>query len=373
MSYSLEGHNQFPSKIIYLDSRDASVYLSTNSNGDDLSSYFQYQLAEQIVIPDEMNCLISLNGATIPYSFYNIREGVNDKVDFIVCENGTLNTGSATLQIPAGNYSAISLGNYLEANIPNQVFTGTTYSFNFTADYQSDSQKFQFNIAGTGVDAGKVLYIQLLFSSGENASSHARIELGFKERDVLIVAGSSADTRISDNVVDINGSIHGVYIRTNLVSTGTLDSQNGTFSNILARIPIKVQSGGIIFSEAQNNTHKSLVDLNHIGVLTIRLTDERNRILDLNGLHFQLGIQIDFIKKIEPIQLETKESRRVAEESKEVNEYKLVSDTSSGKVVEMSQIIRQQAEQLNRYKNRNKVGRPRNVGRPKGTTKINQP
>jgi hypothetical protein len=369
MSYSLEGHNEFPSKIIYLDSRDASIYLATNSTGDNLSSYFQYQLTEQIVIPEEMNCLISLNGATIPYSFYNIRDGVNDKIDFLVCENGTLNTGTATLKIPAGNYSAISLGNYLEDHIPNQVFTGTTYSFNFTADYQPDSQKYQYNIAGTGVDVDKVLYIQLLFNTGENASSHARIELGFKERDVTIVAGSSAETRISDNVIDINGSIHGVYIRTNLVSTGTLDSQNGTFSNILARIPIKVQSGGIIFSEPSNNTHKSLVDLNHIGVLTIRLTDERNRILDLNGLHFQLGIQIDFIKKIEPIQLETQESRRVVEQSKEVNEYNLVSDTSSGKVLEMSQIIRQQSAQLKRYKEKNKVGRPRNVGRPKGTTR----
>ena len=29
--------------------------------------------------------------------------------------------------------------------------------------------------------------------------------------------------------------------------------------------------------------------------LTIRLTDERNRILDLNGLHFQIAVAIDFV------------------------------------------------------------------------------
>ena len=32
-----------------------------------------------------------------------------------------------------------------------------------------------------------------------------------------------------------------------------------------------------------------------IDTLTIRLTDERNRILDLNGLHFQVAIAIDFL------------------------------------------------------------------------------
>ena len=96
MSYSLEGHNEFPSKIIYLDSRDASSYLSTNSAGQNMNSYFQYDLQEKIRVPDNMNCLISLNGATIPYSFYNIRENVNDKIDFTITESGTTNTASAT-------------------------------------------------------------------------------------------------------------------------------------------------------------------------------------------------------------------------------------------------------------------------------------
>lgn len=363
MSYSLEGHNAYPSKIIYLDSRDADTYLATNEDGDSLSSYFQYMLREELLIPDEMNCLISLNGATIPYSFYNIRNGVNDKIDFTITENGTTNTSSATLTIPAGNYSAISLGNFLETAFPDQIFTGFNapngYDFTFTCDYQPDSQKFQLAIAGAGADAGKTLVLQLLFDTGVNKDSHSRIELGFKERDVIITPATSVADRTSDNVIDINGSIHGVYIRTNLVSSGTLDSQNGTFSNILARIPIKVQSGGIIFSESQNSTHKSLVDLNHIGMLTIRLTDERNRILDLNGLNFQLGIQVDFIKKVNPIIKETAEERRLSEQ------YGVRSDAGSGRLIQQTQIIQQQAEEIQKYKNRNKVGRPRRVGRPK--------
>ena len=107
----------------------------------------------------------------------------------------------------------------------------------------------------------------------------------------------------SVNLCDINGSIHGVYIRSNLVSKGTLDSQNGTLSNILSRLPINVQSGGIIFGE--QSAHKSVVDLRYINTITIRLTDERNRILDLNGLHFQIAIAIDFIYAKKPVNIPT--------------------------------------------------------------------
>ena len=110
------------------------------------------------------------------------------------------------------------------------------------------------------------------------------------------VGGATSRKRVdSYNVVDISGSIHGVYVRTNLVSDGTLDTQSGTFSNILSRIPIEVNAGGIIFATPNNATHRSVVDLRSIDILTIRLTDERNRILDLNGLHFQVAIAIDFL------------------------------------------------------------------------------
>ena len=60
-------------------------------------------------------------------------------------------------------------------------------------------------------------------------------------------------------------------------------------------MPINVQSGGIIFATPNNATHKAKVDLRSISILTIRLTDERNRLLDLNGLHFQIAISLDFV------------------------------------------------------------------------------
>ena len=73
MSYQLQS-NAMPSKILYVDSRDASIYLSNNT------SYFQYELREKIEVPLNQRVLISLNSATIPYSFYNIRTDINNKL-----------------------------------------------------------------------------------------------------------------------------------------------------------------------------------------------------------------------------------------------------------------------------------------------------
>ena len=40
---------------------------------------------------------------------------------------------------------------------------------------------------------------------------------------------------------------HGLFIRTDLMQRNVLDSNTNSFGNILARVPIKVQSGGVIF------------------------------------------------------------------------------------------------------------------------------
>lgn len=60
MSYVLQS-NAEPSKILYIDSRDATNYLATNEAGFTLTSYFQYQLKEKIEVPRNQRALISLN------------------------------------------------------------------------------------------------------------------------------------------------------------------------------------------------------------------------------------------------------------------------------------------------------------------------
>ena len=294
MSYQLQS-NAMPSKILYVDSRDASVYLGNNT------SYFQYELREKIEVPLNQRALISLNSATIPYSFYNLRDGINNKLK-IQLENVTLTTTTDyELIIDSGNYDVYSLSTFIENYINNNIFTVPT-NIIMVIDYNNDKLKFVYNLSKRDDSLPNDNYILKFRFDDSVITQTPHIEMGFKQ-NVLInlpitnTSGGFSSTYqlISTNVVDVNGSIHGVYVRTNLVSNGTLDTQSGTFSNILSRIPINVNSGGIIFSTPNNATHRSIVDLRTIDILTIRLTDERNRILDLNGLDFQIAISIDFL------------------------------------------------------------------------------
>ena len=303
MSYVIP-NNSKSSIILYLDSRDATSYLATklesdldgNSREVNLNSYFQYTLTENIEVPLNQRALVSLQSATIPYSFYNIRTGVNDTLIYEISnvDSGT-STNGITFTLKSGNYTAYSLADKIKTEL-NRHTIDKNYTFDMV--YDSDKNKYLYSISND--TDNDILQVDFFFA---NSIISCNVEMGFEPLNHKFKSNTDESLRFSQNVIDINGSIHGVYIRSNLVSKGTLDSQNGTLSNILARLPINVQSGGIIFGD--HNHHKSIVDLKYINTITIRLTDERNRILDLNGLHFQVAIQIDFLYSKKPILLPT--------------------------------------------------------------------
>lgn len=358
MSYVIP-ENAMPSKVLYVDSRDAEKYLATNLQGDPIHSYFSYILKEPIEIPPNQRALISLHSATIPFSFYNIRLGVNDTIPVKV-ENITQGTTySHTLTITPSNYTVYSLASFIRDNLPT-LFSGEV-DFSITPEFNIDSQKFVYTLVGLSGDINDTLRMTWDFT-GANTEQVCNIETGFNLREVLFnYSVGGTDITNSDNVVDINGSIHGVYIRTNLVSNSTLDSQNGTFSNILSRIPINVQAGGLIFQTASNGTHKAIVDMNYLNNITIRLTDERNRLLDLNGLHFQIAVAVDFTYATKPNQI----SQGGLSSTNRGDSF--VISQSLGELSRQKILQAQAQRELEQKPARRGPGRPRRVGRPKGT------
>ena len=76
-----------------------------------------------------------------------------------------------------------------------------------------------------------------------------------------------------------------------------MDNELGTFSNILARLPITTNAGGIIFYDPSMSDHSTLVHPHYIQSIVIKLTDDRNRAIDLNGLHWQVSFKICFVHK----------------------------------------------------------------------------
>ena len=84
--------------------------------------------------------------------------------------------------------------------------------------------------------------------------------------------------------------------------------------------------GGLSFINPSESTHKAVVKLNLIKALQIRLTDDRNRPLDFNGLNLTLSIQFDFVyskKSIEPLTaLESRLYRHTDDRPKKTTEDK---------------------------------------------------
>ena len=96
----------------------------------------------------------------------------------------------------------------------------------------------------------------------------------------------------------MTNSIRTLFLRSNLTTSSILDSfVGGGFSNIMSRIPINTDPGGVISLRASDgNVHKLLIKVKDITAIHLRLTNQRNEPIDLNGLNFDVAIKLDFIE-----------------------------------------------------------------------------
>ena len=290
MSYILES-NTPPPVIIHLDSRFATQYLETYK-----TTNYLYSMKEPLAIPDHMNVLLSLHTATIPYSFYNVRTNVNDTIKWRY--NGG---GVNELILPAGNYSANKLASTMKTAFEDG--TGLTA----LVEYSRESLKFSFTITGGS-------QFSFDFTGGGTRNGEELIGMDDEVETTIPIGVKTHSTK----AIDLNDSIHGLYIRQNIATKGTLDNESGVFTNILARLPITTNAGGIIFYTPSSNDHETMVSVPSIQTIGIRLTDDRNRSIDLNGLHWQMSMKISYIHKrdIEPPPLRRPKIMWGAEEQK---------------------------------------------------------
>jgi hypothetical protein len=314
-------HAASSAKVLFIDSKDANAFHAG-------SSHFTYVFRDAITVNENEGVLISLLQASIPYSFYNIRPGVNDKIDIQYGAYSTTPTlTDALITMPPGNYTAISLANaftkLLETELHNSLRSKVTM------EYDRNTQKFNFSIKRVNalgvqeVSTGIVVVFNL--THGAAKQSHFDVEIGFDSDTASSSLYFGVDTSTpqpvgkagsidlsvenkelseiaafggilpSTNIADLNGSVHALYLRTNLPVISSMDSLTGGTSQIIAKIPIDTMPGGIIFHEPKNSIHKSLIHSKSIKDITIRLTDDRNRVIDTNGLHISVALMFEFV------------------------------------------------------------------------------
>ena len=102
----------------------------------------------------------------------------------------------------------------------------------------------------------------------------------------------------------MTNSIRSLFLRTNLSTTSILDSHiGGGFSNILTRVPINAEPGGIItIKPTDGDVHKLLLKVKSITDIAITLTNQVNQVINLNGLTFDISLKLEFIadKELKP-------------------------------------------------------------------------
>lgn len=339
------------SRVMFINSGDARL----QGNGS-LTSDYIFIPDESIVVPPHHSILMSLHHTQIPFSFYNFQSGRNTKLDYGLTDTGVVSAvDTGTIEIPEGNYNAATLRNKVMELLNAEPNVGT-----LTIRFNRDTLKYEYNWVGL---AG-FRRLTLRIATGANTINNFRDEFGFNDNKFYLGVGSynvyfendgagrlecgfstdvadtpyyvlatGADTAywtgvgnqgLTENifsVVDMNAAIRSLYIRTNLTTSSILDSSvGGGYSSILARVPIEVLSGGIItISPSDGSVHKLIIKVREITLIGVRLTDQRNRLIDLNGLDWDVSFQFDFIENPE---LKVPIDKRLEIELKKYDKFK---------------------------------------------------
>lgn len=239
---------------IYLNSQMADKYY----NG---SSECEYVLP-LIEIPDGFHIYLSVVSCLIPYSFYNINS-TNNILQYSF-DGVIINT----VTIPIGNYNVNNLLTVLKNNMTPL----------FIITYDNVQNKFTFTHPT----------LDFMFMS----SSTCLQILGFNNN---VTISSSSLILTSVNCVNVY-SIRTVQVNSNLITYNINKVQKNNFC-ILCSVPITCTPFSLI--EYINRTNfKTNLFLNRISNIKIKLTDDNGNLIDLNGCHYSLTLQLDVISFI---------------------------------------------------------------------------
>lgn len=253
---------------IHLNSKYADSY-----NDNNLSDCVF--LLPVIEIPSQHTIKLSVQHAMLPYSFYNINER-NNKIqlqEIIVDGNGvpTGDTINNLLYMAYGNYNAYQLANYLGT-----IFPGNRTTVTYSSIYN------KFTLINTTYDF-RFLY----------ESSTCQDILGLLN-DNYNVSGNKTFT--SRKLIDLS-PIRCICLATNL-QTGCINLNNKNESNILCSIPINNNPFSLIEFKNTNN-YKVDLRTNVFSNINIKLIDQDGNLVNLNGMYFNLTLQLDVYNFVE--------------------------------------------------------------------------
>ena len=236
---------------VYLESKKAHTTFN--------ETHKKFKLLNPISIKENEKIVMNVLDAEIPVAFYNINSNNNRVINY--------NVGGALSQtIAVGNYSGEALATLITTNSLFCSYNELTNKFSF---------KSSNSTAGT-IEINEILGITAQITL--NATAGAVIE-------------AQQQGRFS--------GINNIFVSIRNIGSQNIDS-NGIHTNIIAKIPVSENFGGVINYNDHHNIFQKL-SIKEIHTLDIELLDRDNKYIGgdggLGGLEWNLTLLFSFVEE----------------------------------------------------------------------------
>jgi hypothetical protein len=243
---------------LYLDTAYADAKLDDGTH--------VFSLLDPLTAPQGFTMQVRLLNAWLPHTYYSIFEG-NDTLVLKYDDGGEIPGEPVTIKLPHGNRSIDDIVAFLNDGRLDEyeaIYDENTNRLSMRGTENADHHL----VIGQGTTSTRLL--------GLNVGDSAQIVDG----ELLLTASRIVDlTRTSS-----------VFVHSNLL-TQNRDPRTRRVGDILAKIPSSAQ-----FNEIDHFSSDAFVDVynRYLSYVSIRLSDDDGRTLDLNGGRFTATLKIAF-------------------------------------------------------------------------------
>ncbi len=236
---------------LFLNSKTANKYI----DGNTADCVFHLPA---ITIPKGRKVFASVQTAQIPYSFYNISP-VNNILKY------TINSGAVqVMTIPVGNYNVTTMIAAIIADEPS-----------FTITYNVKTNKLTFSHA--------------TYEFTLESDSTCFEVIGFSENVAYASTSQVLTSTLSLNLF----TIRNIYVTSDNFQLNNVNNSTPNKSNILCSIPITSAIHSIISYSNIYNVRNMIHNVHNLTNLHIKLTDQDDDLMDINGNHWSMTLEID--------------------------------------------------------------------------------
>ena len=239
---------------VYLESKKAHTTFN--------ETHKKFKLLNPISIKPNEKIVMNVLDAEIPVSFYNINSNNNNRtISYAI-------SGNKTQTIPEGNYSGEALATLLTTNSLSVSYNELTNKFSFKSSTS----------AGGTISQSEILGVNSTISI--DATGGAFVE-------------GQQQGRFS--------GINNIFVSIRNIGSQNVDS-NGVHTNIVAKIPVDTDFGGVINYIDHHNIFQKLT-IKEIHTIDIELLDRDGKALGgdggLGGLEWNLTLLFSFVEEDE--------------------------------------------------------------------------